>query len=142
MGQFQVEGNIGIIGGIINNTSTGIIINYSSGYLNTTNPYSKIENSGVIENIGSFSCYNNSTIINYSGGIIKNNKGIILNYIGSTFTNNINSIIYNYNNGIITNDSTLFTNTGIINSSIINNGCGTGTLNGTNPITANGIACP
>jgi hypothetical protein len=74
--------------------------------------------------------------------MIKNNNGTIANDNGSSLNNNTKSIIDNYNNGIITNKSTLFTNAGIINCSTINNGCGTGTLNGTNPVTANGNACP
>ena len=68
------------------------------------------------------------------------NDGEVTNSIDSTLTIN-SGTIYNYNGGTITVDGTK-TGSGQVNNANGSGACGTGTLNGTNPLVATGTACP
>jgi hypothetical protein len=150
---------------IINNNAGGVINNYGalvniSGIINNMGSlfmYSDCRffnfNSGIFNNTGiivksggSISNYYEGIINNLSNGIIKNTGGQIVNLVFNSLggiINNAGGIIYNAAGGIISNDiGCTFTNNGIINNANGASTCGTGYLQGTAPITANGIACP
>jgi hypothetical protein len=129
--------------GRINNQGTiainGTIINY---YILYNNGGSIFCNSAgnIINNNGSI-IYNGSGTIFTVLGAIYNNGGVIYN-IG-TFNTNSTGVIYNYNNGTISNDNS-FNITGGANlyNADGSSTCGTGILNGNFPPTATGTNCP
>ena len=145
-----------------------IIINSNSDINETINYGSIINNSSL--SISGYNCINNGSIINNNGlyingtitnnGTIKNdstllifetliNNGIVTNNgtlknTGTITNNNIftnNGTIYNYNNGTVTNNGT-YTENDTLNNADGTSTCGTGTLNGTIPLTATGNVCP
>jgi hypothetical protein len=128
-----------------------------------------ITNNNLITN--SRNINNNSILINSVTGRITSAFGLQIN-VGSTFTNagiltNTNSlnfygtifntgsitstfttlystnITYNYNGGIFTQNTAKDQRAGYqLNNANGSGGCGTGTLNGTAPLTATGTTCP
>lgn len=115
----------------------------------TLTNYGRINNKGIISLTGNIINNNGSIIYNDSGstffvfGDIFNNGGVIYN-IGTFINNTVTAVIYNYNNGTITNDNAFIIGTG--DGDLYNaNGsstCGTGILNGIFPPTATGTNCP
>ena len=130
-------------------TNYGRINNKGTIYVSTsiTNYYILYNNNGSIYCTGNISNNNGSIIYNgsssnfYLFGAMYNNGGIIYN-IG-TFTTNVTAMIYNYNNGTITNNNsfTISYGTNLYNANGSST-CGTGILNGSLPPTATGTSCP
>ena len=131
----------------------------------TLTNYGRINNQGTIDISGTiinyYILYNNNGSIYCTGNIINNNGSIIYNGSGSNFDvvgaifnnggviynigtfTNVTAVIYNYNNGTITNDNSFnFIAGATLYNADGSSTCGTGILNGTFPPTATGTNCP
>ena len=129
-----------ILAGYSLNTGANRLKNYgtinivaTSSLLASSSPSSFIENM----NMGRINIQLSGVLATLTQGTIKN-QGIIIN--NGTLWNN-NSTIYNYNNGVITNNLT-YRNEGDLFNADGSGLCGIGILNGTSPITETGITCP
>jgi len=145
---------------------TGYVLVVLNGF--TLTNYGRINNQGTIaingtiinyyilyNNGGSIFCNSAGNIINNNGSIIYNGSGTIFTVLGAiynnggviynigTFNTNSTGVIYNYNNGTISNDNS-FNITGGANlyNADGSSTCGTGILNGNFPPTATGTNCP
>ena len=124
----------------------GRVLLVPSGF--TLTNYGRINNKGILSITGNIINNNGSIIYNDSGsnffvfGPIFNNGGVIYN-IGTFTANLTTAIIYNYNNGTITNNNsfTILGGANLYNADGFST-CGTGILNGSLPPTATGTSCP
>jgi hypothetical protein len=149
-------GTINVVNTSLNFVSGGSLINNGSVTINGSsaemyNYNTVITNNGTIHLENNCTFYSSGATLNTLTGTITIDTGARL-YLQDfplrncgTIINNARLVssntIFNYNGGIITNNGS-FNGGGEVNNADGSGACGTGTLDGTDPITPTGTTCP